>query len=244
MATDVERQAVPEATGEIPVVATPASEMSAAPAAQATMPGVEPPASIQAAAPIPSSAALPPAMPPEVQEYISRLEEQTRYAREQNERQVLDQVVAQYAQQLEQQYGLTADIAQTFARQRGDELYRQYNTDQLQRGKVRAALAIAKEYNVDATQLLDLPNPLAMRQTAATLSATTKQSTEIAQLRAQVERLTKGTVPAQNFSQGAQPGPGAALASDALESAWLKHERENPDRPNPYDNAYRAMVNR
>lgn len=235
----VETQPSP-ASIETPPPAIPAAETATQqPAAPTTTPAPQPPA------PSPTfGGILPENVAPEVREYVTALEGQVRAAREQQERQQLDQTVQRYAQQLEAQYGLAAEHAQAIARQQGEMLYAQYQRDQMRTAQINAAFAIAKEYGIDARQLIDLPSPQAMRQTAQAFAATTRQSQEIAALRAQVEKLTKAQIPAQTMSQGVQPGAGPTLTGDALEAAYVKHEREHPDIPNPYEAQYRVFLNR
>ena len=218
-----------------PAAAEPVAQTPPASTPQDAAPIIPPPAPV---APLEAPANL----PPEVQEYVTRLEDQARTAREQSERQILSDTVSQYARRLEQQYGLAPEAAQAIAKTQGDLVYGQYQSDQLRRGQVRAAISIAKEFGIDPLQLIDLTSPTAMRLAAQTASAAGKRDTELTELRAKIAALEKGRVPPQSFSQGAQPVAGAGFTGDALESAWLKHETTQSDKPNPYDAAYRAML--
>ena len=227
MATDVERQAVPEppdnpivdemarlnAEGDDAEIVAEIAVLNAREdeAEGGETPVVETPAPAGGATAAPVTAKVEPAppastptpdQPASVKDYIARLEEHKRASDEKEERGVLDEVISQYAARLEQQYGLAPEQASAIARTQGDIVYSNYQSSRMQIASTRAALAIAKEEGVDPETLLGLPSPAAMRERAKQLKTQTASEREIAGLRARVAELEKGKVPPQRMENG------------------------------------------
>ena len=73
-------------------------------------------------------------------------------------------------------------------------------------------------------------------------SQTSQQtSTQIAELKAQVQKLMQGTVTPQRFDSG-QPGAvGQVATSDNIDKLFMDYEIEHPGRLNPYEAQYRKV---
>lgn len=234
------------------VVAPPTSPVKqATPAATAV---VETPVITKAIeTPAPQTAPL----SPEVQAYQARLEEQVRTAQEEKDQQTLQETTDRYAQGLAQEaaalYGVTPEQAlpfvQKIAKQQGDIVYKQYQQEQSRRSQLNAAFAIAQEHGADSRtiamvkSIMNLASPEAMRAAAKQATEQTAQAAELTRLRAEVEALKKGRVPAQTF---ASPGGAATQVADNtnIDALYMKWERENPNsqRVNPYEGQYRKFL--
>ncbi len=172
--------------------------------------------------PIPTSSVV----PPEVQQYIAKLEQREQIAQGQENARILDTVVAQYAQKLAQEESVRLQeqipgiapehilpFAQRVAKERANLLYEHYQMsqgDHFVPGQLNAALVIAKETGADPQMLWHLPTPDAMREVAKNMTTQNTQAAKIVALEALVAKLTKASVPAQSFSsaQGAPQGGG------------------------------------
>ena len=219
----VEVAAEQPAVAAVPVVETAAPTT---PVAEVTQP-----VAVAPAAPAPVA----PAVPPETQEYIKRLEQLTQTAQVQEDARALERAVAQHAQRLETEQGLTPEQAQAIAKERGDLVYQQYQAEQFRQGQFIAALEIGKELGVDPRILMSLPTPDAMRAAALAATGQNKLAAENATLKAEIDRLKKGSVPAQSFASGAVGGDGGKPTADNYDSLYLK----DPER---YGAGYRRFL--
>ena len=219
----VEVAAEQPAVAAVPVVETAAPTT---PVAEVTQP-----VAVAPAAPAPVA----PAVPPETQEYIKRLEQLTQTAQVQEDARALERAVAQHAQRLETEQGLTPEQAQAIAKERGDLVYQQYQAEQFRQGQFIAALEIGKELGVDPRILMSLPTPDAMRAAALAATGQNKLAAENATLKAEIDRLKKGSVPAQSFASGAVGGDGGKPTADNYDGLYLK----DPER---YGAGYRRFL--
>lgn len=192
-----------------------------------------------------------PAIAPEVQQYIARLEQQNQVAQEETNARVLGTVVGQRAQQVAQKNaavlaGLGVEVtpeqllpfAQEIAQREGDLLYQQYQASQGEHflpGQLQAALAISKDTGADPQVLWHLPSPEAMIAAAKQATAQNTQAAEVAALKAELAALKKGSVPAQTFASGAVSGDGARVTADNIDAMYLKD-------PSRYGEAYRLFL--
>ena len=235
LATPVQSSVVEAALQPTPATATPPAPVEAAPAAPSSAAPV-----ISPTTPVPSVA---PVVPPEVQQYITRLEEQNRVAQDLSDTRILEDVTGKYAQQLAEQaateYGITVEQAlpfvQRIAKERGDQIYQQYNAERMRQGQIRAALEIGKQHGVDPMILINLSTPEAMRQAALQATSHNRLASENAALKAQIEALKKASVPAQSFASGVVSADGTKLTSDNIDALYL----QDPDR---YGAAYRTFL--
>ncbi len=243
----------PAALPETPVVAQETTTSIPVAEAPAAATPVETPTPV---APVPVAPVIPP-ISPEILRYDAMMEERGRAVRQQDEQRVLQETTDRYAQALAQEavaaYGVTYDavlpFVQKIARQQGDIVYRQYQADQSRQLQQNAAFAIAKEHGADLRtiallqSILGLGSTDAMRQAAVAATAQTTQATEMARLKAEIETLKKGQVPAQTF---ASPGGAANQVADNsnIDALYMGWERANPnsERVNPYQAQYRKFL--
>ena len=168
----------------------------------------------------------------------------------------LVQVAANYARQLETTYQLAPEQARTLAQQQAAYTRKIYEAQrELQQTiagaqkKLELALSLADENGLGlagAKALMQYDSSEEMRMGAQLLrsqSQTSQQtSKEIAELKAQVQRLMQGTVTPQRFDSG-QPGAvGQVATSDNIDKLFVDYAREHPGRPNPYEGQYRKFL--
>ena len=210
------------------VVAPPVTDSPAPPAALSPAPYavVDPaiPASIDAV-PTPTSAPeatggelppSPPAVSPEMREYVAALERERAEAREREDMRGLQEAVTSYAQRLQTEQGFTPEQADAIARREGEQATREYRARQFREGQINAAFDIGKQHGVDPRMLMNLPTPQAMEQAAQRVKAQTETQSEVAKLRAELAEVKKKLVPSQTFSAPgvtAQPGSSDYLAA-------------------------------
>jgi hypothetical protein len=173
------------------------------PQAATVPPAVETPAATRPATP-----ATPP-VDPQVQQYIQRLEAQQQQARGQEDMRALENYSTTQAQALEEQYGLAPEQALTLARQQGQAIFNEYRAEQSAKQQVMeseaksvVAIRIAKQHGADPEALMKYRTPQEMVAAATQQVTQSKQASEVAALRAEVERLKKGGVPPQTFDNG------------------------------------------
>ncbi len=204
---------------ETPAEVTPqAAAPAEPPVAEVAAPVIQPPVA--------------PAISPELQQYITKLEQQNQLAQQQNEAKVLEDVTAQYAQRLAQEAAAELGVdpsqvlpfVQKVAKQQGQILYQQYQTERMRQGQINAAFDIGKEMGVDPRTLMNLASPEAMREAAKQATAQNKTNTELAALRVQVAALTKKIVPPQRMDNG-QGAPVANVNESALLDAYNMGDR-------------------
>lgn len=224
-------------------VAEPVAQVTTPSAAEAA-PAAAPVATTPAPAESPVAAVPPtPAIPPEIQQRLTNLEEQLRVSQQQTETRVLAEAVEAHALRLQEQYALAPEHAQAIAKQQGDLVYQQYQAEQFRQGQIKAAFDIAKRYGVDAQILINLPTPQAMEQAATQATASSKTEAELTRLRTENEALKKGRVPAQTFANG--QGAANQVANNAnIDALYMQWERANPnpERANPYEAQYRKFL--
>ena len=184
------------------IVETPPAEVPPAPKALET-PAVAP---LALATPPPP---VTPAVDPQTQQYIARLEQERVQAQAQADQQTLTNFIAQRATQLEQEEGLASERAQALAQREGQLLWQQFQTERTARAreanaeaKAELAVQLAEQYKVPTKLLMSAQTPQAMKELAESLTVQGKRDAEVAFLRAEVERLKKGAVPVQKYDSG------------------------------------------
>lgn len=228
-------------------VVTPPTVEAPSPVLEVTEPTapVQVPSAVEPVATKPAEPPVTPAsvVPPEVQQYITRLEQQNQLAQQQTERQVLDTTVAQLAQRLAQEaateYGITPEQAlpfvQRIAKQQGDILYSHYTEGRFRQGQFNAAFEIGKQHGVDPRILMNLPTPEAMIAAAQQASGQSKADARVAALEAEIAKLKKASVPAQTFASGTVGGDGGRITKDNIDGLYMK----DPER---YGDVYRKFL--
>ncbi len=209
--------------------ATPVAGIPAEATPEAAAPAALPVA--EAVAPVEQTPVVP-AISPEIQQYITKLEQQNQLAQQQSEAKVLEDVTAQYAQRLAQEAAAELGVdpsqvlpfVQKVAKQQGQILYQQYQTERMRQGQINAAFDIGKEMGVDPRMLMNLASPEAMREAAKQATAQNRTNTELAALRAQVAALTKKAVPPQRMDNG-QGAPVGNVNESALLDAYNRGDR-------------------
>ena len=201
--------------------AVPAAAAPEAPLAAAAPPAGAPPSPAPSA---PAGTDQPPAAPqpdaqkpgaltPELQQYVDQLEQQAATSQERADRALLADHVRQDAARLEREMGLTPEQAAQLAKQRGDWAWKSYQDRQIQRGRVRAALSIGRQYQVDPMDIVDLPTPEAMAARAQELIGHNSLAAQLKALQEENAGLKKRLAPPQTFAtaQGAADGTRATV---------------------------------
>lgn len=222
---------VPEVTAQAAVVETPVAqaEITSPPAAEVTVPEPITPAVPETPLPI----------DPRVQQELDVLHQQMSRERTQlaqREAQLLEQenqrgfqsAVAQLQRELEEQDGLTPERAQVRAQREIGAAWQAYNAEQNARRQmvgivrhVQLAAELSDRHKIPITSLLQYPTTEAMQDAVGRVAAQNAQAARIAQLEAQVAKLTKGTVPPQSYATGAGPVAG----NPSLEALAAKDTR-------------------
>ncbi len=169
------------------------------------------------------AAVEPPAPSPAMKQQLEEAQAQLRVYDEQAHQQNQTNQVAQYKQQLINQ-GHLEENAQVISDQYGvmlrqvtqmqrDSTAREQNRE----GKVIAAMQYSQKYGVHYTELMQYDTPESMEAAA-------KQQQKITNLESQVSRLTKNTVPAQEFASTAQ-APVAANGDNAMVDRYNNGDR-------------------
>ena len=204
-----------ETTVQDPTVVAPPADSPAPPVAapSPTDAVVDPaiPASIDAV-PTPTSAPeatggelppSPPAVSPEMREYVAALERERAEAREREDMRGLQEAVTSYAQRLQTEQGFTPEQADAIARREGEQATREYRARQFREGQINAAFDIGQRMGVDPRMLMNLPSPQAMEQAAQRVKAQSATQSEVAKLRAELAEVKKKLAPPQTFASGA-----------------------------------------
>lgn len=220
-------EAPPAAPAAAPVATPPPA---AQPASAQAAPTAQPPAGASVplestaapAAPATPEAPQPRSIPPEVEDYIGQLEQESATNREQADRALLNQFVTRDAERLVNDYGLTPENAQRLARERGMSAWRSYQDKQIQQGRLNAALSIGAEYGIDPRQIVSLPNPDAMIAKARELTQQTGLSARLKALEDENAALKKRLAPPQTFSSGQAAPDGTRPTSDNIDALYAQ----------------------
>src|SRR3990167_4987602 len=209
-----------DTTIQDPTVVAPPADSPAPPAALSPAPDAvvdpAPPASTDAV-PTPAAApeatggelpSSPPAVSPEMREYIAGLERERAEARAQEDMRALHEETTRYSQRLQTEQGLTPEQADYVARREGQQAQREYQQARFREGQINAAFDIGKQHGVDPRMLMNLPTPQAMIEAANRAKQQTQNTSRMAQLEAEVATLRKKLVPSQTFDSGAVTGDG------------------------------------
>ena len=193
-------------TGTPPEVApTPAPVVPGiAPAAEAT-----PPPSTAAGGDVPPAAPL--AVSPEMQEYVTRLEQEAVRVRQADDKSAVQESVEAYSQKLQVDHGLTPEQADSIATTEVRRQVQVYQRELFRRGQINAAFEIGQQLGVDPRRLMNLPTPQAMVQTATQAKAQGNAASELAALRAENEALKKKLVPTTTYASPAG-APGSVVS--------------------------------
>ena len=196
-------------------------------------------------APEPAPVIAPP-IDPRVQQELDTL----RRRDSQREAQVLDQenqrgyqtAVDQIQKDHEDQDSLTPQRAQEIAQRYIGAEWRAYTAERNAQQQLtqivqhfQNAIQLSEQHKVPIRSLLRYNSLQEMQQAVAGIGAQNAQTTEIANLKAQVAKLTKGSVPAQTFSPGVTEGSGTAVTPDNIDALYLKD-------PVRYGPAYRKFL--
>lgn len=193
-----------------PDVQTPAGATGPEPPATAAPAGTQPGAVVE----VPPT---PPAVSPELQQYVASLEQESSEARTQEDLRSLQEKVIEYSQRLQADHGMTPEQADYIARREGQQALREYRDALFRQGQINAAFDIGQRMGVDPRILINLPTPAAMVQAVQRAKARTATQSEVAALRAENEALKKKLAPAQTFASGAPaPAPGSGNYLEAL----------------------------
>lgn len=162
-------------------------------------------------------------------EYVSRLEQEARTLRREQEDRIAQDTAAQLATQYEEKYGLSSEQALEFAKEQVKQATEVYRQRQFLIGQVRAAHKIAAQYKVDPEVLINLPSPEAMHQAAKSASEQGQVAAELASLRAEVAKLKMA--PPQNFaSPAAAPQSGGVPYVETLKAGGALPPAKEIDR--------------
>jgi hypothetical protein len=246
----VEAETAAPETAEAPVEAdpevTPETVAEVAPETPASAPITEPTA---------PAASFTPAAQAVDQQRIQALEQEVVQHRQQVAMAQLDQQVAAFETDKAREYlgiGYTEDQAAMMARQVGDvqrtaylgqEQFRAQLEQErdLERGRARAASHYAKEHGGDSSEYLPFNSPDAMDAYGRQRKQSTGQATEIAELKARLDKQDQDKVPSQDFASGAGE-PLGELSGDALEQAiGTGRAKLTPENIKKMESHYRAQ---
>lgn len=166
----------------------------------------------------------------------AQLSQREAVAREREAWAVAQNAQSALAKELEEQEGLTPERAAALAQRQIGMIWQAYQsqqqaqtaTDELH-AKVQVAEIMSGQYAIPVSELLRYDSPEAMQAAGERMKAQNAQATRIAQLEAQVAKLTKGAVPAQPFSQGIVGGDGSTATPDNIDALYLKDEARYAD---------------
>lgn len=112
------------------------------------------------------------------------------------------------------------------------------STLQMQQRTSQDAIEVARHFNVNPNVLAGFQRREDMMRHAAVVKylGDYRQSTE-----KRLAALEKKSVPDQHFAGGGTQGE--LPTGSNLYQQWMAHEQQYPDRPNPFDAAYRKSIN-
>ena len=109
---------------------------------------------------------------------------------------------------------------------------------QIMQGKINAAVALAGEYGISPSMLMDANSPAEMR-------AIGEREKRYAAQEERLKKLEQGRVQPQSLNAASGSGAAGVNATvDNIDKLWFDYETQHPGSVNPYEAAYRKLVYR
>jgi len=159
----------------------------------------------------------------------AQLAQRETQVQEQENQRIFETAVTQLQKELEEQDGMSPERAQIRAQREIGAAWQAYQAERNAQiritdanAKIEVATIIAEQHKVPVRTLLQYNTPQAMQEAAERVTTQNTQAAEIAELKAQIAKLTRGSVPAQQYALAA----GAMAGNPTLEALAAKDTRK------------------
>ena len=129
-----------------------------------------------------------------MQEYVESLEQATAATEARETAQIIVRAATEFAQRMQAEQGLTPEQTAVIARREAQQALREFNGMEFRRGQINAAFDIGARHGIDPRALMNLPTPQAMERMAASVKARGAAASEVAKLKAEIEKTRQKKV--------------------------------------------------